>query len=74
MRMQKASAVLSNEPGEPSGLELIMVVRLCESFCLFMRKLRRNETPTAARSKEGAHLPLGQREGGREDSEAQGHL
>ena len=74
MRMQKASAVLRNEPGEPSGLELIMVVKLCESFRLFIRKLRRNETHTAAQSKEGAHLPQGQRGGGREDSQAQGHL
>lgn len=74
MRIQEASAVLRNEPEEPEGLELIMVVKLCESFCLFIRKLQSNETQTAAQSKEGLHLPLGQRGRGRDDGQTRGRL
>lgn len=56
MRLQEASAVLRNEPEEPEGLDLIMAVKLCESFCLFIRKPQSNETQTAAQRRDRTFL------------------
>ena len=73
--MQKTSATLKNEPLEPKELEFIMVMRLRESFCLFMRKSQRNETHRLqlGQGRELIFL-LGQRGRGKDDYQTQGHL